>query len=56
VERHLARGELVTRLDDWALPDAGIHAIYLERNQFSVRLRAFVDFLGEFLRRPGGLR
>jgi DNA-binding transcriptional LysR family regulator len=55
VERHLARGELVTLLDDWALPDANIHAIYLERNQLSVRLRAFVDFLGEFLRRPGGL-
>jgi LysR family transcriptional regulator, transcriptional activator for dmlA len=43
----------VTLLDDWALPDANIHAIYLERNQLSVKLRTFVDFLGEFLRRPG---
>jgi len=55
IEGHLARGELVTLLPDWALPDANIHAIYLERNQLSVKLRTFVDFLGEHLRRPGGM-
>jgi hypothetical protein len=43
VEGHLAHGELVTLLDDWALPDANIHAIYLERNQLSVKLRTFVN-------------
>ena len=52
IERYLASGELVPLLSDWALPDANIHAIYLERNQLSVKLRTFVDFLGESLRRP----
>jgi LysR family transcriptional regulator, transcriptional activator for dmlA len=52
IKRHLASGELVRLLTDWALPDANIHAIYLERNQLSVKLRTFVDFLGEYLRRP----
>ena len=37
-------------LTDWTLPDANIHAIHLERNQLSVKLRTFADFLGEFLR------
>jgi DNA-binding transcriptional LysR family regulator len=50
IERHLARGELEPLLVDWALPDADIHAIYLERNQLSVKLRTFVDFLGDYLR------
>ena len=49
---YLARGELVPLLSEWALPDADIHAIYLERNQLSVKLRTFVDFLGEYLRLP----
>lgn len=49
IDGYLARGELVSLLDDWALPDADIHAIYLERNQLSVKLRTFVDFLGSYL-------
>src|SRR5689334_12609108 len=47
---YLERGALVPLLVDWALPAADIHAIYLERNQRSVKLRTFVDFLGEYLR------
>ncbi len=50
IARHLARGALVSLLDDWSLPDANIHAIYLERNQLSAKLRTFMDFLGEWLR------
>lgn len=34
----------------WALPNADIHAIYLERNRLSAKLRTFVDFLGDYLR------
>jgi LysR family transcriptional regulator, transcriptional activator for dmlA len=49
VDQHVRRGELVPLLEDWALPGADIHAIYLERNQLSVKLRTFVDFLGEYL-------
>jgi DNA-binding transcriptional LysR family regulator len=51
----LATSALVPLLSDWALPDANIHAIYLERNQLSVKLRTFVDFLGERLPRQGGM-
>ncbi|WP_109479758.1 LysR family transcriptional regulator [Paraburkholderia sp. C35] len=51
INAYLARGELVPLLDDWALPSGDIHAIYLERNQLSVKLRTFVDFLGEYLRK-----
>ncbi len=50
IHGHLERGKLVPLLEDWALPNANIHAIYLERNQLSVKLRTFVDFLGEYLR------
>jgi LysR family transcriptional activator of dmlA len=47
---HLARGELVPLLNDWALPNADIHAIYLERHRLSAKLRTFADFLGDDLR------
>ena len=52
IERYVASGELIPLLTEWTLPDANIRAIYLERNQLSVKLRTFVDFLGEYLRRP----
>jgi LysR family transcriptional activator of dmlA len=38
-------GKLVTLLHDWALPNADIHAVYLERHQLSAKLRTFVEFL-----------
>lgn len=47
---HIARGELTPLLAEWSLPNADIHAIYLERNRLSAKLRAFVDFLGDFLK------
>jgi LysR family transcriptional regulator, transcriptional activator for dmlA len=47
---HIERGELVPLLDEWTLPNADIHAIYLERNRLSAKLRTFVDFLGDYLR------
>jgi LysR family transcriptional regulator, transcriptional activator for dmlA len=47
---HIERGELVPLLAEWALPNADIHAIYLERNKLSAKLRTFVDFLGDYLR------
>ncbi|PPK42792.1 hypothetical protein B0G57_11643 [Trinickia symbiotica] len=43
-------------LEDWSLPNANIHAVYLERNQLSVKLRTFVDFLSEYLRRSPSSR
>lgn len=50
ISDHIEREELVPLLAEWALPNADIHAIYLERNRLSAKLRTFVDFLGEFLR------
>jgi LysR family transcriptional regulator, transcriptional activator for dmlA len=47
---HIERGELAPLLVEWALPNADIHAIYLERNRLSAKLRTFVDFLGDYLR------
>ncbi|SFT82300.1 LysR family transcriptional regulator [Paraburkholderia aspalathi] len=44
-------GKLVVLLNDWTLPNADIHAIYLERHQLSAKLRTFVDFLGGELAR-----
>jgi DNA-binding transcriptional LysR family regulator len=40
----------VVLLNDWTLPNADIHAIYLERHELSAKLRTFVEFLGEELR------
>jgi LysR family transcriptional regulator, transcriptional activator for dmlA len=50
IDDHLRRGALVPLLDAWTLPDANIHAIYLERNQLSVKLKTFVDFLEAHLK------
>jgi LysR family transcriptional activator of dmlA len=47
-------GKLVVLLNEWALPNADIHAIYLERHQLSAKLRTFVDFLGEDLSKNRG--
>ncbi|PYE13660.1 LysR family transcriptional regulator [Paraburkholderia silvatlantica] len=47
---HIERGELVALFAEWALPNADIHAIYLERNKLSAKLRSFVEFLGDYLR------
>ncbi|CAG9238763.1 HTH-type transcriptional regulator DmlR [Paraburkholderia tropica] len=43
-------GALVPLLGAWTLPNADIHAIYLERHRLSAKLRTFIDFLGDYLR------
>lgn len=54
ISEHVARGALVPLLDDWALPNADIHAIYLERNKLSAKLRTFIEFLSDYLRSSFG--
>ncbi|MCY0386627.1 LysR family transcriptional regulator [Robbsia sp. Bb-Pol-6] len=54
VGEHLRSGALLPLMKDWSLPNANIHAIYLERNQLSVKLGTFVDFLGEYLKASSG--
>ncbi|SAK85784.1 LysR family transcriptional regulator [Caballeronia fortuita] len=51
INEHLRRGDLVPLLSEWSLPQADIHAIYLERNVLTTKLRTFVDFLSEYLQR-----
>lgn len=47
---YVQRGELAPVLTDWALPNADIHAVYLERHRLSAKLRTFVEFLSDDLR------
>ena len=45
IERFLATGRLVQVLPQHATPDADIYAVYPQRHQLAVRVRAFVDFV-----------
>ncbi|MES2105327.1 MAG: LysR substrate-binding domain-containing protein [Pseudomonadota bacterium] len=54
VQAHLQAGRLKLVLEDWALPDADIFAVYPERMNLSAKVSAFIDFLGDwFAARPG---
>ncbi|NKF23017.1 LysR family transcriptional regulator [Solimonas marina] len=41
----IARGELVTVLDGWRPPAAGVHTVYPSHRQASLAVRAFADFM-----------
>jgi len=45
IERFLRNGRLVQVLPQYYTPDADIHAVYPQRHQLAVRVRAFVDFV-----------
>jgi LysR family transcriptional regulator, transcriptional activator for dmlA len=45
IHRYLQSGRLVQVLPQYHTPDADIHAVYPERHQRTVRVRAFIDFL-----------
>lgn len=45
ISRYLDSGRLIQVLHDYQTPDADIYATYLQRNQLSTRVRAFVDFV-----------
>jgi LysR family transcriptional activator of dmlA len=53
IGEYLKRGKLVPLLEDWALPNADIYAVYLERHRLSAKLRTFIEFVGERLRATG---
>jgi LysR family transcriptional regulator, transcriptional activator for dmlA len=50
---YLKSGKLVPLLADWALPNADIYAVYLERHRLSAKLRTFIEFVGTRLRTAG---
>lgn len=53
VATHLARGELVTVLDDWSEPFPGPRLYYPGRRQQPSALRAFIEFVQARRRREG---
>jgi DNA-binding transcriptional LysR family regulator len=44
IERYLQNGRLVQVLPRFSTPDADIYAVYPQRHQLALRVRAFVDF------------
>lgn len=49
-EAELKAGSLVRLLPDWALPRAGIHAVYPPGRHVPPRVRRFIDFYREWLK------
>lgn len=45
VGEQIARGALVTLLDEYAAPGNDIHAVFAQRRHLPLRIRVFVDFL-----------
>ncbi|MEO8061029.1 MAG: LysR family transcriptional regulator [Burkholderiales bacterium] len=45
VEQELARGELVSVLDDFAAPPNGIYAVFPHAKHLALRVRLWIDFL-----------
>jgi DNA-binding transcriptional LysR family regulator len=53
IQPQLASGELITVLDEFALPDYDIMAVYPQQRHLPVRVRLFIDMLKETYARPG---
>lgn len=49
IERYLRSGRLVQVLPQYDTPDADVYAVYPQRHQATLRVRAFVDFLAQTL-------
>jgi DNA-binding transcriptional LysR family regulator len=45
VQSHLASGDLVSVLDDFAAPPNGIYAVFAQRKHLPLRVRLWVDHL-----------
>lgn len=52
IAKYLRSGRLLQVLENYRLPPADIHAVYPQRHQTSVRVRAFVDFLASHFDQP----
>jgi DNA-binding transcriptional LysR family regulator len=53
VAQQLARGELETALDEFALPDYDILAVYPQQRYVPAKVRYFIDYLKSVYARPG---
>jgi DNA-binding transcriptional LysR family regulator len=53
IQAQLASGELVTVLDEYALPDYDIMAVYMQQRHLPARVRSFIDTLKAIYAQPG---
>ncbi|MET0208084.1 MAG: LysR family transcriptional regulator [Burkholderiaceae bacterium] len=53
IQAQLASGELVTVLDEYALPDYDIMAVYMQQRHLPARVRSFIDTLKAVYAQPG---
>ncbi|WLG48548.1 LysR family transcriptional regulator [Pseudomonas sp. FP1742] len=53
IRRELLSGELVTVLDDFALPDYDIQAVYPQQRYLPAKVRHFIDYLKAVYQQPG---
>jgi len=53
IQAQLAAGELVTVLDEFALPDYDIMAVYMQQRHLPARVRSFIDTLKAVYAQPG---
>ncbi|SDS34829.1 LysR family transcriptional regulator [Pseudomonas oryzae] len=53
IQGELRRGELVTVLDDFALADYDIQAVYPQQRYLPAKVRFFIDYLRELYGAPG---
>ncbi|WP_137175831.1 LysR family transcriptional regulator [Massilia sp. HP4] len=53
IQAQLAAGELITVLDEYALPDYDIMAVYMQQRHLPARVRSFIDMLRQVYAAPG---
>ncbi|HEV7816343.1 MAG TPA: substrate binding domain-containing protein, partial [Janthinobacterium sp.] len=53
IQSQLASGELITVLDDYALPEYDITAVYLQQRNLPAKVRFFIDTLKAVYAQPG---
>jgi DNA-binding transcriptional LysR family regulator len=53
IQAQLAAGELITVLDEFALPDYDIVAVYMQQRHLPARVRFFIDALKAVYAQPG---
>ena len=53
VQAEIARGELITVLDDYALPDSDIQALYPQQRFVPAKVQAFIAYLKVLYAAPG---
>lgn len=53
IQAELKRGELVTVLDDYAMPSYDIQAVYQQQRYLPAKVRRFIDYLRNIYNKPG---